>query len=95
MRISLIGGIDRLEKHYLEEAEKLGVDLRVFNRSETNLPAKIRHAEALVIFTSKVSHKVRNQVMVVAQAKRIPVYMSHNCGICALRDCINCVKDAN
>ena len=95
MRISLIGGIDRLEKHYQEEAGKLGVDLRVFNKSETNLPAKIRHTEALVIFTSKVSHRVRNQVMVVAQAKRIPVYLSHNCGICALRDCINCVKDAN
>jgi hypothetical protein len=92
MRISLIGGIDRLQKHYREEAEKLGVDLRIFNTSETNLPAKIRHAEAVVIFTSKVSHKARREVMGVALANSIPVFMCHNCGICALRDCLNCVK---
>ncbi|MGA2150616.1 MAG: DUF2325 domain-containing protein [Geobacteraceae bacterium] len=93
MRISLIGGIDRLGRHYRQEAEKLGVDLRIFTRSETNLSAKIRHSEALVIFTSKVSHRARDLVMGVALAKGIPVFMSHNCGVCALRDCLNCVKE--
>jgi len=92
MRISLIGGINRLEKHYRQEAEKLGVELRIYNRPEANLTAKIRHTEALVIFTNKVSHQARNQAVVMAQAKGIPVFMSHNCGICALRDCLNCVK---
>jgi hypothetical protein len=84
--------MDRLQKHYLQEAEKLGVDLRIFTRSENNLEAKIGHSEAVVIFTSKISHQARNQAMSSASTKDIPVFMSHNCGVCALRDCINCVK---
>lgn len=95
MRISLIGGIDRLQRHYLHEAEKLGVELRIFTRSETNLPAKIGHTEAVVIFTNKISHRARNQVMGVAHANNIPVFMSHNCGVCSLRDCLNCVKEGS
>ncbi len=91
MRISLIGGIDRLQRHYLHEAAKLDVELRVFNRSVTNLPDKIKCTEAVVIFTSKISHSARNQVMGVAHSRNIPVFMSHNCGVCALRDCLNCV----
>lgn len=92
MRISLIGGIDRLQKHYRQEAEKLGIDLRIFNTSETDLPAKVRHTEALVIFTGQVSHKARREVMGVATSKDIPVFMSRYCGVCALRKCLNCVK---
>ncbi|MBI1921014.1 MAG: DUF2325 domain-containing protein [Geobacter sp.] len=93
MRISLVGGIDRLQKHYRHEAEKAGVDLRIFNGAETNIPDRIKQTEALVIFTSKVSHKARNQVMGVALSKDIPVFMCHNCGVCALRDCLKCVKE--
>ncbi|UFS72602.1 DUF2325 domain-containing protein [Geomonas sp. RF6] len=92
MRVSLVGGIARLERHYLQEAEKAGVDLKIFNRLEAGLSSKIRHAEAVVLFTSKISHKARMKVMSVAQAKDIPVFMCHNCGVCALRDCLNCVK---
>jgi len=92
MRVSLIGGMDRLHRHYLDEAAKLGVDLRIFTRSENNLQAKIGHTQAVVIFTSKISHQARNQAMSSASTKDIPVFMSHNCGVCALRDCINCIK---
>jgi len=92
MRISLVGGIDRLQRHYRQEAENLGVDLRIFNKSEVDLQDKLGHTDAVVLFTSKVSHRARRQVMGVAHARNIPVFQSHNCGICALRDCLNCVK---
>ena len=84
--------MDRQHSHYRLEAEKLGVELRIFNTSVINLTDKIRHAEAVVIFTAKVSHQARREVMKVAQAKNIPVFMSHACGICALKDCLNCLK---
>jgi hypothetical protein len=92
MRISLVGGIDRLQRHYRQEAKDLGVELQIFNRSEINLQDKLGQTTAVVLFTSKVSHRARLQVMGVAQARSIPVFQSHNCGICALRDCLNCVK---
>jgi len=92
MRIALVGGIDRLQRHYRKEAAKLGVELRIFNRSEIDLPAKLGLTEAVVLFTGQVSHRARSQVMGAALCRSIPVFQSHNCGICALRNCLNCVK---
>lgn len=57
-----------------------------------NFPAKLEHSEAVVVFTGKVSHSARKQVMGVAQSRNIPVFQSHHCGVCALRDCLYCVK---
>jgi len=92
VRIALVGGIDRLQRHYRKEAAKLGVELRIFNRSEVDLPAKLGSTEAVVLFTGQVSHRARSQVMGVALSRSIPVFQSHNCGICALRNCLNCVR---
>jgi ABC-type uncharacterized transport system substrate-binding protein len=92
MRVALVGGIDRLQNHYRNEAAKLGVELRIFNKSETDLQAKLGKSEAVLLFTGKVSHQARLQVMGAAQSRNIPVYQSHNCGVCALRSCLSCVK---
>ena len=91
MNIALIGGIDRLERHYQEEAVRAGVDLRIFNISETNIGAKLKQADALVIFTNKVSHRMKKQAVSAAKAHEIPVFMHHSCGVCTLRDCLNCL----
>ncbi|MGC9018038.1 MAG: hypothetical protein ACP5JQ_07695 [Caldimicrobium sp.] len=37
MCIALIGGMDRLERHYFEEAKKMNVTLKVFTKLEKNL----------------------------------------------------------
>jgi hypothetical protein len=46
MNIALIGGIDRLERHYQKEALRAGVDLRIFNISEANINAKLKQVDA-------------------------------------------------
>lgn len=91
MCIALIGGMDRLERHYIEEAEKLGVNLRVFTRQEANIGSKIRNADAMVIFTNKVSHTLKAQAVREARSNGIPVRMEHSCGVCALRNCLDCI----
>lgn len=88
MCVALIGGMDRLERHYREEAARLDVELRVFNRLEANMGAKLRHVDALVIFTGKVSHEARKEAVRAAKTNDIPVYMFHSCGVCTLRDCL-------
>lgn len=93
MCIALIGGMDRLERHYLEEAGKFGVDLRVFNCSEAKFKSKIRNVDALIIFTDKVSHNGKKQAVSAARANAIPVVMHHSSGICTLRECLGCIKD--
>jgi hypothetical protein len=91
MCVALIGGIDRLERHYTEAAERAGVGLRVFSRSEVNIVAKLKHMDAMLIFTNKVSHRVKTEAMKAAKLQGIPVYMQHSCGVCTLRECPNCM----
>ena len=93
MCVALIGGMDRLERHYRDEAEKFGIDLRVFTKPETEMSSKIRQVDAVVIFTNKVSHKAKREAVQIAKARNIPVFMHHSCGICTWRDCLTCLKN--
>ncbi|MCX8031314.1 MAG: DUF2325 domain-containing protein [Thermodesulfovibrionales bacterium] len=93
MCVALIGGMDRLERQYITEAEKLGINLKVFTKPEKGLTSKIKNLDAVVIFTNKVSHKARIEVMNVAKSKNIRVLMQHSCGVCTLRDCLSCLKN--
>jgi hypothetical protein len=87
--------MDRLEKHYKEEAVRAGVELQVFTKSEINIGAKMRNADAVVIFTNKVSHRVKKEAMNAARFNNIPVFMHHSCGVCTLRECLNCLTIIN
>ena len=95
MCIALIGGIDRLEKHYHEEAKRAGYSLQVFSQSQNNIAAKLKKADAIVIFTNMVSHRVKAEAMQVAKAHDIPVFMNHACGVCSFRNCIQCLSAKN
>lgn len=95
MCIAVIGGMDRLEKYYRDEAVRAGVELQVFNRSEVNMGAKIRNVDAVVIFTNKVSHRAKKEAMNAARCNNIPVFMHHSCGVCTLRECLNCLMIIN
>ncbi|MFA5516040.1 MAG: DUF2325 domain-containing protein [Desulfuromonadales bacterium] len=91
MCVAVIGGMNRLERHYRQEATQAGVELRIFNESEVNIGAKLRHVDALLIFTNKVSHRAKKEAMNAVKGRSIPVFMEHSCGICTFRDCLNCL----
>lgn len=91
MCIAVIGGMTRLERHYRNEAKRAGIELRIFNQSEVNLGAKLEHVDALLIFTNKVSHRARREALDAVKGRAIPVLMEHSCGVCTLRDCLNCL----
>jgi hypothetical protein len=91
VNITLFGGMDRLKKHYIDEAEKCGVNVKVLNNARVNISAQIQNADAVVIFTNKVSHLTKKEVMNVARSRQIKVLMCHSCGICSWRECIGCL----
>ena len=93
MSVVVIGGMDRLKSHYVREAEKFGISLKVHTKHTVGLTAKIRHTNAVVIFTNKVSHRAKKEVMNVMKGRGIPVYMYHSCGVCTLRNCFNCLMN--
>jgi ABC-type sugar transport system substrate-binding protein len=84
--------MDRLEKHYLEAANQAGIDLEIFNTAPVNFAARLKKADAVVIFTNKVSHQARNEALQAAKARGIPVVMQHACGVCSLRNCLQCCR---
>ena len=92
MSIILVGGMDRLGEKYQEVAKDLGMDLHIFSQAKHNMGSKIKHADAVVIFTNKVSHQARRGAFNAAKKQGIPVFMHHACGVCSLRECLNCLQ---
>lgn len=96
MCIAVIGGMDRLVREYINEAEKLGFRLRIFTKAEKDMVSKIKGVDCLIIFTNKVSHRAKIEAINIARSKGIPVFMFHSCGVCTLRNCLNCmIKKGN
>lgn len=88
MCVALIGGMDRLEKNYENEAEKHGIQLKVFTKARKDLATRLGRIDALVVFTGKTSHRIKNEAMSVAKSQDIPVVMHHSCGVSSLRHCL-------
>ncbi|MEW6720059.1 MAG: DUF2325 domain-containing protein [Thermodesulfobacteriota bacterium] len=89
--VVLVGGMDRLESRYVEEAGSRGIDLKVFNGPAANLPSRIGNAGALILFTNRVSHRARREVMSAVRSRNIPVLHCRSCGICSFRTCLECL----
>lgn len=92
MSIILVGGMDRLGEQYRKEAQELGMDLSIFSQANPTMRCKIKRADAVVIFTNKVSHQARHEAFTAAKKQGIPIFMHHACGVCTLRECLNCLN---
>lgn len=95
MSIVLVGGMDRLGDKYQKEAKNLGMDLKIFSQAKQNMEMRIKHADAVVIFTNMISHQARHDAFNAAKKQGIPVVMHHTCGVCTLRECLNCLNLMN
>ncbi|MCX7988024.1 MAG: DUF2325 domain-containing protein [Thermodesulfovibrio sp.] len=93
MSIILVGGMDRLERHYQNEAQQRGINLKIFTKPTKDIARKIGKVDAIVIFTDKISHSVKHEIINIAKAKGIPFFMYHSCGLCTLRKCLDCIKN--
>ena len=85
--------MDRLGEQYQKEAKSHGMRLHIFSQAGLNMANKIKHADAVVIFTNKVSHKALNEALTAAKKQGVPVYMHHACGVCTLRQCLTCLQN--
>ncbi|XPV75922.1 MAG: DUF2325 domain-containing protein [Desulfovibrio sp.] len=92
MCAALIGGMDRLKRNYINEAKKAGIKLKCFTGKERSFDGKIGNVDFVVLFTNKVSHKARKEIMGQFKNTDTPVYMHHSCGISTLRECLKCAE---
>jgi hypothetical protein len=89
MCIGLIGGMDRLKQDYISTAKDSGCALKVFTGKEHRIADKLGQLDMLIMFTNKISHAARREVMAHARANNIPVQMLHSCGVSTLRQALN------
>lgn len=84
----LVGGMDRLHKEYIETAKDLGITLKVFTGQERSIKNRLGDVDFLVLFTAKVSHAARKEVLQHAKSGKIPLKMIHASGVSALKKCL-------
>ncbi|EGY25608.1 hypothetical protein DA2_2088 [Desulfovibrio sp. A2] len=88
MCAALIGGMDRLKRDYINAALASGVDLKVFTGKENRIADKLGQADLVIVFTNKISHAAKREVVQHAKANSIPVQMLHSCGVSTLRQAL-------
>ncbi|MFH1914757.1 MAG: DUF2325 domain-containing protein [Pseudomonadota bacterium] len=88
MCAALIGGMDRLKREYMTEAEKSGVKLKCYTGKERSISGSLGNVDFVVLFTNKVSHKARKDVLAALRGTNVPVIMRHSCGISTLREAL-------
>lgn len=93
MSIILVGGMDRLGSKYQKEARQMGMNLHIFSQAKQNMGNKIKNADAVVIFTNKISHQAKNEAVNAAKGNGIPLVMHNSCGVCTFRECIRCLQN--
>lgn len=89
MCATLIGGMDRLRRDYINAAKARGIDLKVFTGKENQISSQMGYPDLVIVFTSKVSHAARKEVLSYAKSRNIPVRMVHSCGVSTLRNNLN------
>lgn len=92
MCIALVGGMDRLEKHYFNLERRYDVNFKVIPKSIKDITRRIGRINAVIIFTNKISHPVKNIMLNFARSKEIPCLMCHSCGISTLEKSIKYIK---
>lgn len=88
MCAALIGGMDRLKRDYVNEAKKNGIKLKHYTGKERKISGSLGSVDFVVLFTNKVSHKARKDVLSAARGQDVPVIMHHSCGISSLKKCL-------
>lgn len=93
MCAALIGGMDRLKRDYINEAKKRGVKLKCYTGKERTISGSMGRVDFVVLFTNKVSHKARKDVLSAVRSSDTPVLMRHSCGVSTLRECLHEATD--
>lgn len=77
MSIVLVGGHDRMQEEYKTIGDKHGHKIKVFTQMPPRFDKSIGAPDAIVLFTSTVSHKMVLTAVKEAKKKRIPIVRCH------------------
>ena len=85
MTIVVVGGIDRLERHYKMAAFNKGHKVHVFSTFKANVAKKIPGSKGVILFTNQVSHSLARIVTETAKKSGVPVVKTHKSSLSAFK----------
>ncbi len=96
MTVAVVGGLDRLERHYTALAkEHDDLKIKVYSQLKPKMTEKIASADGVVLVTNVVSHNAAREVYRLARDKGLAVIPCHRASISAMRECVaTLVSDA-
>lgn len=89
MSIVILGGHDTMECRYREICEKKGCKCKIFTQCPSDLKSKIGSADAIVIFTRTVAHKMAWAALRQAEKTNARVFYCNSSSACALSEALN------
>lgn len=78
MSLLVLGGHDRMESIYRQEAHRFGIKTKIFTYGRNDIAKSIGGTDGILIFTGTVSHKIVNSIKKDAKKKNIPLILCHN-----------------
>lgn len=73
MRISVIGGLDRREKEYMQTFKILGMNAKIITKLNCNFDQSIKCSQCVVLLTALCSHNMANKAKKVCKKNGIPI----------------------
>ena len=93
MSIVLVGGHERMYDEYKTIGNKHGHKIKVFTRLPARFGKTIGEPDAIVLFTSTVSHKMVYTAVREAKKKKIPVIRCHTSSGNSLEETLKQITD--
>ncbi|MEA4894946.1 MAG: DUF2325 domain-containing protein [Oscillospiraceae bacterium] len=84
MSVVIIGGNDRMQRLYEDTCKKYGCTAKVYIKEKGALRSKIGTPDLLVVFTSTVSHGMRECAELEAKRCNAIIARSHSSSLSAL-----------
>ena len=87
--VAILGGLDRLKPHYLNQGRSLGFDkMKVFSKKFPDIVKRLRKFERIVICTGNVAHTMVEGTVRMAQINEIQISRTHSSSVSAMKKCL-------
>ena len=95
MNLLVIGGNERMKRDYINLAKEEGYKTKIILNMSSKALKDFGRPDAVVMFTSTVSHKLKTVVETQAKKKNIPVIRHYNSSKVSFKECLGKIKECN
>lgn len=93
MNLVVVGGHERMEKDYINIGKQKGYKTKVFTTMSSKFNNSIGRPDAIVIFTSAVSHKMTSIAENQAKKNDILIVRHRNSSKIAFKECLDRIDE--